>query len=157
LAEVRNFSDRPANCRLSLALDGKPVETAPVSVARDGRWQRVFEVAAPAGSRLTARLDPPDAYPADNTAAVTAPPVIVPSAAAEGDENAAFEAALAASPPVGPTGSDHVDLRGPAALGVDAASVVVARPWPPIWTFAAGLALAILVFEWCCYQRRWMT
>jgi hypothetical protein len=58
---------------------------------------------------------------------------------------------------VGGIDAGSIDFRRAADWGVDWSEITVRRPWPPAWLWPAGLALAILVVEWCLYQRRWMT
>ena len=125
--EVRNLSDRPAECRLSIALDGKLIETLPVSlpptkalaepvphtealakpvahelapVAHKGRWRQTFEMASAAGGRLTARLEPADDYTADNEAAADVPPVAICRVSLASEAGTALKSAMAANPRV---------------------------------------------------------
>jgi hypothetical protein len=49
------------------------------------------------------------------------------------------------------------DLRVPANVGSDAASLVPARPWLPAWWFLAAAAAVLCAAEWCLYQRRWLS
>jgi hypothetical protein len=335
LVETRNYSPRSAESRLVVALDGRPIDTVNVSMPAEGRWQQVFRMTTAAGGLLAARLDPPDAYPADNEATVAVPPaptlriqhvegvagdsqasplfralaanplveILDPQAAEKPPDagpsvsirvfeghvpetlppgpvlvvdptacdlwrvgepvedptvarlaedspilagvrmldvylDGARRLELASSPlPPGETPKGYpgvralpflwtadgtplgytidrpqgrvvvlsgnleqsnlamqaalpilvanaldwlsgqpvrgtekpadcvggiadargLDLRGPAELGVEPDAVIIPRPWPPAWLWPAGLALAILVAEWCLYQRRWMT
>jgi hypothetical protein len=331
LIETQNYSDRPADCRLVVARGAEPIDTINVSMPASGRWQQVFRMTTLAGGRLTARLEPSDAYPADNVATVDVPPLWMyhvalepapiqwvaadaPAMAGERPDNPLLRA-LCANPQVkvvdplaperpedagpsivirafqggvpeklprgpalviGPSGCDlwhlgeaiadptvarvaedspllagvwmldvylggavrlemteaatpraipflwtadgtplgyaiqrpegrvvvlagnldegnlamqaalpifvanaldwlagqpvrgaekpadcvggiSIDLRKAADLGVDWSEITIHRPWPPAWLWPAGLALAILVVEWCLYQRRWMT
>ncbi|MGD0900109.1 MAG: VWA domain-containing protein [Thermoguttaceae bacterium] len=50
-----------------------------------------------------------------------------------------------------------LDLRAPADLGVDPDSAVIRQPRPPARLWPAVLVFAILMMEWCLYQRRWMS
>jgi hypothetical protein len=279
LVETRNYSDRPADCRLGVEWGrGQPIDTVKLSMPPGGRWQQVFRMSTAAGGRLTARLDPPDAYPADNVATVDVPPTLTYRVTVEGNsEDSPLMRALRANPqveivdpqapaksqdggasvsirvfaghapeklppglvlvvdptgcnllPAGPDGrlevlacnpddidiavqaalpirvadaldrlaggvpreacsprpghdasgkplaadayprlaetpsndgnrAGGIDLRKAADAGVDHSEITVRRPWPPAWLWPAGLALVILVVEWCLYQRRWMT
>jgi hypothetical protein len=273
LIEARNCSDRPAGCRLTVVFAGRQVDTVKVSMAAGGHWQQVFRMTSAAGGRLTARLDPPDAYPADNEAAIDVPPLVTyrvtldsapsTSAVAGQQPDDPLLRALRANPrveivdpeakekpqdggpsvairvfrgapeklppgrvlvvdpagcklaPVGPDGrlevlacnpddSDlatqaelpvlvadaldrlagqpvrsvekparpslrdgarvggveagrGIDFRKAADFGVDPSEVKIHRSWPSAWLWPAGLALLLLVVEWCLYQRRWMT
>jgi hypothetical protein len=255
LIETRNYSDRPADCRLTVKVGDQALDTVKVSMPANGRWQQVFRMTTAAGDLLTARLDPPDAYPADNVASVDVPPAPTYRVALEGSsEQSPLVRALRANPqveivdphapetpedagpsiairvfaghapeklppglvlvvdpagcdlsPVEPEGrlevlacnpddtdlavqaalpilvtsaldrlarqplrtesfaggvwnrTHGIDLRKAADLGVDWSEITVRRPWPPAWLWPAGLALVILVVEWCLYQRRWMS
>jgi hypothetical protein len=254
LIETRNYSDRPADCRLVVAMGAQPIDTVKVLMPPGGRWQQVFRMTTAEGGRLSAKLDPSDACPADNVATVDVPPTLTYRVTLEGNsEDSPLMRALRANPqveivdpqapeksqdggasvsirvfaghapeklppglvlvvdpagcdlsPVGPegrlevlacnpddtdlavqatlpilvtsaldrlagqpvrgaekpadcVGGISIDLRKAADLGVDWSEITVRRPWPPAWLWPAGLALAILVVEWCLYQRRWMT
>ena len=47
------------------------------------------------------------------------------------------------------------DIRVPDNLSSEASAVAVERPWPPLWIGPAALAAALVIIEWCLYQRRW--
>jgi hypothetical protein len=72
LAEVRNYSDRPADGRLEIVASGSraplPIDSVPIRLEKDGRWLGLFEATPPPGADLWAKLDPADNYPPDNTA-----------------------------------------------------------------------------------------
>jgi hypothetical protein len=157
LVEVRNLSDQSAECKLTLTLDGKPVQVQPraISLPPNGRFQEVFRTAAPPGGRFAARLEPSDALVADNEAMVLAPPALA-AVPAETDP----EIRAAAPPPPISWSEGRVDgllatdLRVPRSMGSDIGAWTVAMPWPPIWVWLVGGAFVILVVEWCLYQRR---
>jgi hypothetical protein len=73
LAEVFNYSDEPVECRLEIDLDDRPVEVQPLKLEAGGKWSHVFEKTSADGGRLVARLDRPDALPADNEARALLP------------------------------------------------------------------------------------
>jgi len=73
LVETRSFCDRPVECGLGIALDGKPVDTISLKLPNDGRWQQMFEMTTPAAATLAATLDRQDARPGDNQASVQIP------------------------------------------------------------------------------------
>lgn len=159
LAEVSNYCDEPAECRLEVELDGKPVpvilagnsvDRISIKLAKDGdqedRWQRVFEIDAPEAGELTLRLDRNDAYPNDNEAAIRVPPT--------GDLPAgpAADAELLA---VDGGGRSESDLRSPADGGTEVTEPVAGRPRPVPWLYLAGVGVVLLALEWCLYQRQW--
>ena len=49
------------------------------------------------------------------------------------------------------------DFRTPGDPGREAKSVVARPAGVPPWLFPVVLAALILVFEWCLYQRRWIS
>jgi hypothetical protein len=68
LAEVRNASDEPAECRLELDLDDEPIDVVPLSLKPGESVTQVFEKTSAEGGRLRAMLARGDALPSDNTA-----------------------------------------------------------------------------------------
>ena len=75
LAEVTSFSDQPVQCRLQIELDAESIDAVPIELAPNGRWQQTFEMTAvEGGGRLSASLDRPDAFGADDRASVVVPP-----------------------------------------------------------------------------------
>ena len=77
-----------------------------MEIPAGGQWRQVFQTTRPEGGRLTARLDHPDCYLADNRATVEVPPCRRIRVVLEGDKNVYLEKALAANPrvAVGPVG-----------------------------------------------------
>jgi hypothetical protein len=148
LAVVRNLSDSSFEGRLAVALDGRTIDTVPVTLAADGRWQKTLEIKTAAGGDLTVKLEPLDAYPADNAAEIVLP-------AAQPQQPKTGAAATVLSEPVGPIVAQPIDLRAPQDLGIDVEAIVVGRRWPAPWLCLAGMALAILAVEWCLHQRCW--
>jgi hypothetical protein len=83
LAEVTNQSDEPTgDFRLSVALNGNPVDVKPLKLEANGKWSEVIESTTADGGLLTAELvvkgdkgdQPyPDALAADNRAAAVLP------------------------------------------------------------------------------------
>ena len=69
--------------------------------------------------------------------------------------------ALASSlvPPYGNRAEEHggTDIRVPNNIGSDASALVLENPWPPLWIVPAIVAAALVIIEWCLYQRRWTT
>jgi hypothetical protein len=49
------------------------------------------------------------------------------------------------------------DIRVPNDLGSAASALVLEPPAPPLWLVPAVLAAALVIIEWCLYQRRWTT
>ena len=146
LAEVSSFSDKPVECRLELTLDGKPLRTVKISLSANGRWQQVLEETIAQPGRLSARLDPGDAYPADNRASRGVPAVDV-EAGVGGDAEP-----LSARP----GGRHEGDLRAPGGIPPEAAERVVRRAGPPPWLLLVAAGVLLLTLEWCLYQRRWV-
>ncbi|MGO9112817.1 MAG: vWA domain-containing protein [Thermoguttaceae bacterium] len=48
-----------------------------------------------------------------------------------------------------------IDIRVPNNIGSEASALVLEKPWPPLWIVPAALAAALVIIEWCLYQRRW--
>jgi len=105
-AEVTSYASEPVACRLALELDGRPIDAVPIELDSAGRWQRVFEMTAPEGGLLGARLDRPDVFLADNRATARVPPCPVCEVALVTGGNATLEEALRASPRVRLTTAD---------------------------------------------------
>ncbi len=152
LVAVENFSGKAVACDLELALEGKPLQTLPINLPGNGRVQKIFAIATANAGRLTARLNRPDDYAEDNTAAAG-----VPAAGQQGSDSTTELRRLAGYA----QRRRESDLRVPVDLG-RAASATVARPWltnvaaPSPWIFLAVAAGLLLVLEWCFYQRRWL-
>jgi hypothetical protein len=170
LAEVTSYADQPVRCHLELELDGRPVDAMPIELDPDDRWQHVFEMSTAEEGRLTARLDRPDFFAADDHASTRLPSCRVPrvTSATEGNphpENTSDGPALPGVPSAGGTGDERPgarrpapgesDLRRPAGLAAQTAPAVVKPAGPPLWPVPAALALLLLVAEWCLFQRRW--
>ncbi|MGA2031252.1 MAG: VWA domain-containing protein [Thermoguttaceae bacterium] len=120
LVEARNFAAKKADCQLSVAVDGKRLDRLSIGLDAEGRWSQVFELRLPAGGQLTARLDPPDAYPADNQAAMRIPPAAVWPVVLATNTDAQLHDALAADP--------HLELiDAPKAAGPGAVRVFEGR------------------------------
>jgi hypothetical protein len=145
LIEAQNFSDQPLAGRLLTALDGNPLETIPLNLPPNGRWQQAVSVNSARAGRFTARIEPADAWPADNEAAVKLPP----AGARDASMPVEWQTAEAAQ-------RVH-DLRVCGSVGSDAGEIAASRPLPP-WRFlAAAAALLLCALEWCLYQRRWIS
>jgi hypothetical protein len=71
-----------------------------IEIPAGGWWRQVFQTTRAEGGRLTARLDRPDCYLADNRATVLVPPCRRYQVYLEGDKNLYLEKALAANPRV---------------------------------------------------------
>jgi len=186
LVEVRNQANHSAQGTLTLAIDEKPVRSGSVSfeVKQNDRWQYVFPLDLPASAaRLTAQIEPGDAYSYDDKAVLEVPaPPDVHRATLTGEEQSYLKEILAANRrvdlisddpqaravhvidgkrleklPAGPLliFSPGIDIRVPGDIGSDAAALVLPKPSPPLWIIPAVLAAALLIAEWCLYQRRW--
>ena len=68
LAEVRNASDQPVECRFEVELNDEPIDVVPLKLAAGGKWSQVFEKTSAEGGHLIAKLTHHDALAADNTA-----------------------------------------------------------------------------------------
>ncbi len=76
LAELGNFSEKAARCRVRFDWDGKPIESVAVELAPDGRWRQTFEMNVAATGRISARLNDfkqPDVFAEDNRASTRMP------------------------------------------------------------------------------------
>ncbi len=65
-----------------------------------------------------------------------------------------------AEPPVEPAAvfpPGESDLRVPPDVGTPAEQWKLPHSRPAAWPFLGALALAMLILEWCLYQRRWMS
>ncbi len=73
LIEVANLANQPTEGRVALSIDRKPTEPVVFSISKNGRWQHVFDLDIASAARLEAKLEPVDAYPFDNGAALDIP------------------------------------------------------------------------------------
>ena len=73
LAEVRNASDQPVECRFEVELNDEPIDVVPLKLAAGGKWSQVFEKTSAEGGHLIATLTHHDALAADNTARAVLP------------------------------------------------------------------------------------
>lgn len=73
LVEVQNASDDAVACRLELDLDGDPIDVVPLQLKPGESSTQLFGKTSAEGGRLVARVDRPDALPADNTATAILP------------------------------------------------------------------------------------
>ena len=73
LAEVRNASDQPVECRFEVDLNDEPIDVVPLKLAAGGKWSQVFEKTSAEGGHLIAKLTHDDALAADNTARAVLP------------------------------------------------------------------------------------
>ncbi len=73
LAEVRNASDQPVECRFEVELNDEPIDVVPLKLAAGGKWSQVFEKTSAEGGHLIAKLTHDDALAADNTARAVLP------------------------------------------------------------------------------------
>jgi len=152
-AEVRNFSDRPVECSFRIeTAGGKAVAAMPLKLPRDGRWQEVFTLSAPRAERVSASLDPGDAYTKDDGAWLSVPPPDGNAPVVWPDVSAARSQYHPADAP----GRSEGDLRAADTLGTDAAEVAAGRPGPPLWPPLVGCGVLLLALEWGLYQRRWI-
>jgi hypothetical protein len=119
LLAAQNLSDQAADSRIKVELDGRPVATVPVKMAANGRWTRVFERTITAGRRITARLEPADAYSTDNQATADVPPLVLQRVTAMGELDRYLAAALAADP--------RLEMLDAAQAGQDAIRVFAGK------------------------------
>ncbi len=56
LTEVTNASDKPAECRLEIDLDGSPVDVLPLSLAPGQTWTKAIEKTSAGGGKLVGTL-----------------------------------------------------------------------------------------------------
>ena len=164
LVEVRNQGNQPAHGSVTLLLDDRPGPSAPFAIVKDGLWQHLFTVDVPAAARLTARIEPGDAYPFDNKAELD-----LPAGPAVRRWNEVILARGQAE--IGPMGlidpisfsargrgePAAADIRVPGDIGSDVSTLALEKPWPPLWIAPAVLAAVLVILEWCLYQRRWTT
>ncbi len=73
LAEVRNASDQPVECRFEVELNDEPIDVVPLKLEAGGKWSQVFEKTSAEGGHLIATLTHHDALAADNTARAVLP------------------------------------------------------------------------------------
>ncbi len=77
LLELKNFGAAPARGNVELSFDGRPIDVKPYTLAPGERRLEVFpslpKASASARGWLVARLDTPDALPADNVAYAVLP------------------------------------------------------------------------------------
>ena len=73
LAEVRNASDQPVECRFEVDLNDEPIDVVPLKLEAGGKWSQVFEKTSAEGGHLIAKLAHEDALAADNTARAVLP------------------------------------------------------------------------------------
>jgi hypothetical protein len=113
--------------RLTVSLDGLPIDTVQVSFDENGRWRKFFDMATAKGGRLTAKLEPTDDYPSDNEAAVDVPPAGMLRVAAPDEMNPALEKALKANPLV-----ERVDADAAGCIHVFDGKVPETLPAGPV-------------------------
>ena len=68
LVEVANASDATVETRLEMDLDGGAVDVVPLKLEPGKPYRKVFEKTSADGGTLIAKIDRPDALPADNQA-----------------------------------------------------------------------------------------
>ncbi|MEK6257521.1 MAG: VWA domain-containing protein, partial [Planctomycetota bacterium] len=73
LAEVRNASDQPVECRFEVELNDEPIDVVPLKLEAGGKWSQVFEKTSAEGGHLIAKLTHNDALAADNEARAVLP------------------------------------------------------------------------------------
>jgi len=156
LVEVTSFSDQPVECNLEVQLERKTVESTHIKLAANGRWQKVFDVADTWGGRLVARLDCPDARPADNEASAWVPTANNRPESPETTRSEYVQRMLSRDAVVeDAAGLREKDLRVPESLGIEPAALTAGRRGLAIWPFLVGMGVVLLATEWCFYQRRW--
>jgi len=139
--EVRNLADAPASCQLMFSHDGKLRQTVPLELPADGRVSKLFTVTASDAATFSVHVDADDAYALDNRAEEA----IAPAFGRNADETAEWFSA-----------PEPLDLRPRGQFGTAAETVVARPPWPSPWLYLIGLAITLMIAEWCFYQRRWL-
>ncbi len=185
LVELSSFASQSATCRLSLQLDGKPVETTPPTplevLLEPGQQQhRLFRLPAKAAGRLTARIERTDAQladilPDDDSAAVELSALATP-AEARHDETAQIELQWAARAFLRlEEARREADLRRGALAEFDSAEqeggsaahlAATSQEANQVVASLAGggslrpalliAALLLAAVQWCLEQRRWL-
>ena len=128
----RSAESKSAPCRLTIALDGAPIDTIEVRFDKDDRWRKFFDMATPKGGRLTAKLEPADDYPADNEASIDVPPAGMIRVAVPDEASPCLQNALKANPLVELVDADAADcihvLDGKLPQTLPAGPVLVFNP-----------------------------
>lgn len=73
LVEVKNFSDQPAQTRLTLNLDDTLVDVIPLEIEAEGSFRKQIDSTSQAGGVLTGTLKSDDNFEVDNTARAILP------------------------------------------------------------------------------------
>jgi hypothetical protein len=152
LVEVTSYCDWPVTCPLQLFWDDEPLERRSIEIPAGGQWRQVFQTTRAEGGRLTARLDHPDCYLADNRATTVVPPCRRFQVFLAGDKNLYLEKALAANPRVafGPGDRAAGDsaaaavrvIYGPVPRTLPAGPLLVVNPQGPCDLWQPGDAIA---------------
>jgi Aerotolerance regulator N-terminal/von Willebrand factor type A domain len=124
---VRNYGAKPRKVNLALQFGGAPAGSRALTLAPGTEQEALFEYRTKAAGLLEARLQPHDAFPADDRAVVELPQEKSLSVAVYSNEPELLRPMLEASPQV------HAVFRKPAeyAATSDAALVILDRFRPP--------------------------
>ncbi len=134
-----------------------PVATPPFTIVNNGRWQHICTLDLPAAARIKATIEPGDAYAFDDTAVLDVPAAPVTASSALGQTGIGPMGLIS---PIAPSlspgqGEPGADIRVPADIGSDASAMATEKPATPLWLVPAVVAAALVIIEWCLYQRRW--
>jgi hypothetical protein len=174
MVEVSNQSNESAQGQITIEIDEKPGSSAQFSIAPDSRWQHVFELDVPASADLRAKLVSGDSYVFDDTAELDLPAAAVANrtgTAGQPPWNDEIQCAGCGRPDVksklsisesvkqvndlSGSSTPGIDIRAPRDIGSDASAVIPGKPGLPLWIMPAAVAAALVIVEWCLYQRRW--
>jgi hypothetical protein len=172
--EVQNQGNQSAQGSLHLDVDEKPASSCEFSIVKDGRWQHVFELDLPEAAILKARIEPGDPYLFDDAASLDIPAATDKTAWKDAIIEWKSRAPASAERPTAPpsslssgteaerlvrleslTNGRGTDIRVPNTIGSDASTFVAEKPRLPLWIVPAALAAALVIVEWCLFQRRW--
>lgn len=137
LVEAANFSSQPTTVRVELSLSGTKVETISFELAVGEAKQSVITANLAGGGLLTARLDPPDDFPADDSAVALVTPRRDRKVTLVGDERSPLAAALRSMPLVTVTiAADLSQPMPPADLTVLDGLMPLVLPAGPVLAIA---------------------
>jgi len=164
LVELQNQGDADARGRLEfkftkdpkaklyLQVDGKPLEGErgfEIIVPKNGRYENQLTIQQPAVGTIEVRFASNDKSADDGLNDQTASVIILLGDPPTDDVTYAPGTSRSAT-------SHGVDLRVPPELKSNVPGEYT-KPAPlPLWIYPAGLALVLMVIEWCLYQQRWL-
>lgn len=98
LVEAANFSAAATTTRVDLSLSGQKLESVSLELPAAGKAQRVVTAKLAAGGLLSARLEPPDAFPLDDVATALVAPRRAITCVLAGSEDAPVALAVSKIP-----------------------------------------------------------